>query len=293
MIEAVQGPEASGAEIHSAQVVVGGVRSLVRFAGPSSTEAVVFVHGNPGSSEDWLDVLPHVGTFARAIAPDMPGYGKADRPHDFAYTVDGYARHLDGLLEQLGVERAHLVLHDLGGPWGLQWAVEHAARVASITLINIGLVPGYRWHIIARIWRTPVIGELFQRINGRRSFRSGLNAGNPKPFPDAFVDRMFDDMDAGHKRAVLAFYRATDLDAFSRRIGPLLEPLALPALVLWGEADDALPVRYAQLQKNYFRAEVHELAGCGHWPMIDEPARVRTLIVSFLRGRVGPLSGAR
>ncbi len=51
------------------------------------------------------------------IAPDMPGYGKADRPESFDYTVEGYARHLTGILEQLGVKRAHLVLHDFGGPW--------------------------------------------------------------------------------------------------------------------------------------------------------------------------------
>ena len=275
------------AAIQTAQVLVDGVRSLVP---DSSTEAVVFVHGNPGSSEDWLDLLPHAGELARSIAPDMPGYGKADRPRTFDYTVRGYARHLSGLLKQLGVQRAHLVLHDFGGPWGLQWASEHPTQVASVSLINIGLVPGYRWHIIARIWRTPVIGELFQRINGPRSFRSGLNAGNPKRFPDAFLDRMLADMDAGHKRAVLALYRATDLDQLSRQLGPVLQPLALPALVIWGAGDDALPVRFAQTQKAYFRAEVHELEGCGHWPMIDDPERVRALLLTFLRQQVGARS---
>jgi pimeloyl-ACP methyl ester carboxylesterase len=276
------------AELRSTQLVVNGVRSLVRSSGPEDArEAVVFVHGNPGSSEDWLEVLPHVGEFARAIAPDMPGYGKADRPARFAYTVEGYARHLAGLIEQLGLTRVHLVLHDFGGPWGLEWSVAHPSQVASVTLINIGIVPGYRWHVIARIWRTPVIGELFNRINGRESFRRGLNAGNPKPFPDAFVDRMFDEMDAGHKRAVLALYRATDLDAWSRRIGASIKGLSLPALILWGAEDDALPVRFAAVQREYFRAEVHELAGCGHWPMIDEPLQVRGLIVRFLRQQLG------
>jgi pimeloyl-ACP methyl ester carboxylesterase len=281
------------AEIQTTHVEVGGVRSLVRSTGPDSNEAVVFVHGNPGSGEDWLDLLPHVGEFARAIAPDMPGYGKADRPRDFEYTVDGYARHLGGILEQLGVTRAHLVLHDIGGAWGLKWTAQHPAQVASVTLINIGLMPGYRWHVIARIWRTPLLGELFQRLNGRRSFRNGLNAGNPKPFPNDFVDRMFDSMDAGHQRAVLAFYRATDLDVFSREIGPLLKPLALPALVLWGEADDALSVRFAPLQKDYFRAEVYPLERCGHWPMIDEPERVRSLIVPFLRRHLSLVNDER
>ncbi len=67
------------AEVGQRTVVVDGVRSLVRTSGPiGASEAVVFVHGNPGSSEDWLDLLSATGEFARAIAPDMPGYGKAD-----------------------------------------------------------------------------------------------------------------------------------------------------------------------------------------------------------------------
>jgi pimeloyl-ACP methyl ester carboxylesterase len=275
------------AEILTTQVVVDGVRSLVRSSGPhDATEAVVFLHGNPGSSEDWLDLLPHVGDFARVIAPDMPGYGKADRPSGFEYTIEGYARHLSGLLERFAVTRVHLVMHDFGGPWGLQWTSEHPSQVASITLMNVGIVPGYRWHPIARIWRTPVIGELFQRIEWRRAFRNGLNAGNPKPFPEAFVNRMFDEMDAGHKRAVLALYRATDLDVFSRRVGALLKPLSLPALILWGADDDAVPARFAQVQQAYFRAETYVLAGCGHWPMIDDPDQVRGLVLPFLRRQV-------
>lgn len=66
-----------------------------------------------------------MGAFARAIAPDMPGYGRADKPENFDYTVDGYARHLAGVLDAAEVQRAHLVLHDFGGAWGLQWAATH------------------------------------------------------------------------------------------------------------------------------------------------------------------------
>jgi pimeloyl-ACP methyl ester carboxylesterase len=268
---------------------VGGVRSLVRETGPTGArEAVVFVHGNPGSSEDWLDLMALVGTFARAVAPDMPGYGKAARPVDFDYTVEGYSRHLAGLIDQLGVDRVHLVLHDFGGPWGLAWAAEHPKAVASITLVNIGVLAGYRWHKYARIWRTPILGELFQLAASRGAFRKMMNADNPKPFPTAFVDRMFDDADWGMKRAVLKLYRATsDLDGMSRALGDRLTPLKLPALVLWGSGDIFLPVRYAEEQRKYFgETEVHVLEGCGHWPFIDEPQRCADLIVPFLRKQV-------
>jgi pimeloyl-ACP methyl ester carboxylesterase len=265
------------------------VRSLLRTAGPSDArEAIVFVHGNPGSSEDWLDLLEHAGRLGRAIAPDMPGYGNADRPKDFDYTVEGYSKHLGGLLDQLGVERAHLVLHDFGGPWGLHWAATHQDRVASVTLINIGVLPGYTWHKYVRIWRTPLLGELFQLGATRGAFRTLLNGDNPKPFPNAFIDRMFDHADWGHKRAVLKLYRATsDLDGMSKQLGAALQPLRLPALVLWGDGDKFLPVRYAEIQKQYFDADVHLMPGCGHWPMIDDPERCRALVIPFLEKQLG------
>src|SRR5262249_44856014 len=153
-------------------------------------------------------------------------------------------------------------------------------------LMNIGLMPGYRWHTIARIWRTPILGELFQLINTRSDFRKGLQRVNPKPFPDEFLDRMYDSMDSAHRRAVMALYRASDLDEFSLGIGPKLQALALPALLLWGAEDTAFPARFAALQSDYFSCETHVLPGCGHWPMIDDPARVKELVLSFLRRNV-------
>ena len=128
-------------------VTVGGVRAPVLSAGPDgAAEAVVFLHSNPGGAAEWAPLLERVGALARAVAPDMPGYAGADKPRDFDYTVEGYARHLAGLLEQLDIDRVHLVMHDFGGPWGLAWAAAHGDQVASVTLINIGVLIDYRWH---------------------------------------------------------------------------------------------------------------------------------------------------
>jgi pimeloyl-ACP methyl ester carboxylesterase len=268
-------------------VVVNGVRSPVRSCGPQQArEAVVFVHGNPGSSEDWAQLLPQVGEFARAIAPDMPGFGKADRPENFDYTIAGYVRHLDGLLRQLGIDRVHLVLHDFGGAWGLAWAGEHVEAVASLTLINIGALPGYRWHKYARIWRLPLLGELYMAAATRGAFRLQLNADNPRKFPRAFTDRMYDDLDRGMKRAILKLYRATsDLDAITQSVAAQLSTAEFPVLVLWGTGDSYVPVRFAQEQPKFFRKveAVHLLEGCGHWPFIDEPEKVAALVLPYLR----------
>jgi alpha/beta hydrolase fold len=99
----------SGEAVRDRAVRVAGVRSPVREAGPATAEvAVVFVHGNAGSSRDWEKLVGLVGNFRRAVALDMPGFGRADKPADFDYTVAGYARHLGGCLAELGISRVHL-----------------------------------------------------------------------------------------------------------------------------------------------------------------------------------------
>lgn len=250
-----------------------------------STEAVVFVHGNPGSGQDWADLASRVGVFARVIAPDMPGFGQAEKPENFDYTVPGYAAHLDALLEDLGVERAHLVLHDFGGPWGLAWAAMNRDRLASLTLINSGLMLGYRWHFAARIWRLPLVGEAFQRLTTKPLFEALVNFRAVRRLPEAFVQRMYQDYDQGTRRAVLRLYRATsDLDGMARHMIDALSGLDIPVLVLWGARDAFVPKRYAGVQQEVFpQAQVHLLPDSGHFPFADDPEGVAEKLLPFLR----------
>jgi pimeloyl-ACP methyl ester carboxylesterase len=269
-------------------VPVAGVRSPVREGGPPGDEAVVFVHGNPGSSEDWIPLGEQVAGFARVIAPDMPGFGHAEKPDHFEYTVEGYAKHLAGLLDHLGVTRVHLVLHDFGGPWGLVWAAMNPGRYASTTLINCGVLPGYEWHRFARIWRTPVLGELSMLLASRKGFHKALNGERRRPLPATFIDRMYDDYDVGTRRAVLRLYRATEPGRNAARLQGALRPLDRPTLVVWGAQDPFIDVSFAERQKETFpSAEVHVLADSGHWPFADDPEGVASIVVPFLRARVG------
>jgi pimeloyl-ACP methyl ester carboxylesterase len=276
-------------------VTLNNVRSPVLDLGPRSSEAVVFVHGNPGSRLDWTRLVEAVSQFGRAVALDMPGFGEADRPATFEYTVEGYARHLAGALEQLGVSRAHLVLHDFGGAWGLAWAAAHTAQIGSVTLINIGVMEGYRWHYLARIWRTPVIGEIFMATTTRAGFTLLLKHGNPRGLPKPFVDQMWTHFDRGTRRAVLRLYRATsNVDRLFSDLRQALSSLNLPVLVIWGKHDPYVPVRYAERQREVFpRAEVTVLDDSGHWPYADNPDAVANLLIPFLQQQVTRVAHAR
>jgi pimeloyl-ACP methyl ester carboxylesterase len=231
--------------------------------------------------------MGRVGAFARAIAPDMPGFGGADKPKDFDYTVAGYARHLGGIIDALGVQRAHLVLHDFGGSWGLAWAVAHPEALASVTLINTGVLIDYSWHKYARVWRTPVAGELLQASTSRFGFRQLAGKENPGLRRDQ-IDRIYD---AGKPRATkLAtrrLFRATEADSGERELSAPLREIDPPALVIWGSDDRYVPVEQAERQRTSLpSARVEILEGRGHWPFWEDPEAVGALVVDFLQTQV-------
>jgi pimeloyl-ACP methyl ester carboxylesterase len=272
-------------EVRETAVTVGKLRSPVIEAGPADApEAVVYVHGNPGSRLDWLDLVRRTGSFARAIAPDMPGFGDADKPHprDYRYRVRNLGRHLAELLARLGVRRAHYVGHDFGGPFSIG-AVLHAPKMAgSLSFINTGILRGYKWHPWARLWRTPVIGELYMLLTTEKRFKAGF----PR-LPEAFVDQMWRHFDARTKRAVLALYRGTSTEDMSA-VAAALRAMDLPSIVVWGVHDRYVPVEFADRNQEALpRATVHRIEKAAHWPFIDQPDEVASVLLPFLKDQIG------
>jgi len=277
------------AELRRRSLEVGGARSPLLEAGPGDArEAVLFVHGNPGSSTDWTALVAATGELGRAVALDMPGFGKAHAPEGFAYDVNAYATFLEAARAELAIERVHLVVHDFGGPFGLTWGIQHPERWASVVLLNIGVMPGYEWHSLAKRWRTPVLGELLHVFIPRAAWRREMQKNNPKGLPPEFVEKMYDDYDRETRRTVLRLYRNTpDPGQTAEELGSALAPLRKPALVIWGGSDPFLDVGYAERQRDFF--DVEELAilpDSGHWAFQDDPERVRELIVGFLERRL-------
>jgi pimeloyl-ACP methyl ester carboxylesterase len=276
------------------RIEVDGISTRLLQAGPAdSSEAVVFIHGNPGSADDWEALIcaassaaPEDGQHRRAFAFDLPDFGDTIASDGFQHTVPAYAEFVEATLAALGVQRVNLVVHDFGGPIGLVWAAMHAERLASIALIDIGILPGYRWHRMARVWRTPVLGELAQAITFRSGFRRLISASEPRGLPREFLDRMYDQYDRRTRKAVLELYRATDEPgAAASELAAYMAPKDIPALVIWGEHDAYLPSSYAARQRDAFpSADVHVLPASGHWPFADSPEIVERLLVSFLNG---------
>lgn len=269
------------------EATIGGIPTPVVEAGPADEgDAIVFVHGNPGSTAEWERLVQQSGAFARAVVFDMPGFGRAGKPGDFEYSMRGYAEHLDAVFAHLGIERAHLVMHDFGGGFGLRWALEHPDRVASVSLVNTGILPGYRWHMFGRLWRLRVVGEVLQATTTRAFFRFSLGHGVPRGLPDTFLEESWRNYDRATRRVVLQLYRATPPSAIHELARNAIEHFAecdIPAMVIWGEHDPYLSWRFAETQREAFpSAQVRVLEDSGHWPHVDNPETTAGLLLPFL-----------
>lgn len=274
--------------IETRRLTVEGITTSVLVGGSGRPgEAVVFVHGNPDSGSDWMPLMTRVAPFATVVAPDLPGFGAADARADNDYTIYSYARFLDGVIGQLGIERVHLVAHDFGGPFAAAWAADHPDRVGSVTFLNTGVLLDYRWHRMARIWRTPVLGGLSMRAITPEVATAMLARENPglsAQWVDTIVAHL---MPEKTRHAVLRLYRATragDMEQLAAR----LRQHDYDALIVFGDADSYIPAEMAHRQVSAFpRADIRILRGLGHWCWLEDTDAVADQVIPFLRERVG------
>jgi pimeloyl-ACP methyl ester carboxylesterase len=250
--------------------------------GPGAGKAVpLYLHGVPTNSEDWLGFLARTG----GLAPDLPGFGRSGKPGSLRYTIDEYDRFIERFLEDAGIERVSLVMHDWGIV-GLAFAQRHPERIERLVVINaITFLPGYRWHRAARLWRTPLLGELVMGSTNRRTLKFTSRESNvtPGPMPEAWLDTVLDHFDQGTQRAILRLYRSSPPDVLEAA-GARLGQLSMPALVIWGQADPYIPARFGRAYADALgNAELLELPDAGHWPWLDRPDVIDS-VAEFLRG---------
>jgi pimeloyl-ACP methyl ester carboxylesterase len=241
------------AERHSE---VDGLGVLWRQAGDAP---VLYLHGVPTAGWQWEPFLERTG----GIAPDLPGFGRSDKPGDFDYSIDGYAAFVEAFCDEVGLERVTLVMHDWGAV-GLAFAQRLPERVERLVLIAVvPFVAGYRWHRVARAWRTPLLGELAMGFTTRFAFRRSL--------PAQLADRAFDELDHGTQRAVLRLYRSSPPEVLARH-GERLGEVGRPALVLWPARDPYIGAEFGELLARELGGDARlEPVDAGHWPWLERP----------------------
>lgn len=264
-------------EVREESAEIGGVQVNWRSAGE---RPVLYVHGVPTGSWLWEPFLDRIG----GVAPNLPGFGHSDKRGDFDHSIEGFADFLEGFTAHVGLERLTLVVQDWGGGVGLAFAQRAPERIERLVVMDsVPFLPGYRWHRIARLWRTPVVGELAMGLTTKWVLRRALGEAFTADVPEGFFDHVWEAFDQGTQRAILRLYRASPepvLEAAGARLGEL----RCPALVLWGEHDPYVPVRFGQAYAEALGGEVtYEPVDAGHWPWLDRPELVER-IAAFIAG---------
>jgi pimeloyl-ACP methyl ester carboxylesterase len=272
--------------IHQAagrRFTAGGVPSFVRDQPPSvgTGEAVVLVHGVPSSSFLYRKMIPALAQQGlRAIAFDFPGLGFADRPEGFDYSWSGLARWMGQAIDALGIDRCHLVVHDIGGPIGCEWAVRNPDRVLSLTALNTMLgVAGFRRPWTMSPFAIPGLGEVW--LASLRPFAMSQllylqaianRASTPRREVYAYY-YLLKRADGG--RAFLRIMRGFELTAEKQRF--LWEGLAerpYPARIVWGERDPALGLDQLRLVQEALEVSDPILLPAKHFLQEDQAIAV-------------------
>ncbi|HEU0249749.1 MAG TPA: haloalkane dehalogenase [Solirubrobacteraceae bacterium] len=207
---------------------------------------VVFMHGEPTWSFLWRKVMaPVLAAGFRCVAPDLPGFGRSDKPVDIDwYSYDRHVAAIAPLLEQLDIRGATMVVHDWGGPIGLRLAVEHADRFDRLVILDTGLFTGHQkmtdaWtafrDFVERTEDLPV-GML---VRGACKTDPGdeVIAAYEAPYPNA-------ESKAGARAFPLMIPRSPELPgaAEGQQVLDALRADKRPTLMLWADSDPVLPL---------------------------------------------------
>jgi haloalkane dehalogenase len=224
-----------------------GIRSFVREDGEG--EAVVCLHGVPSSCFLYRKVIAELAARGlRGVAFDLPGLGLADRPADFDYSWTGLGRFAGAAVDALGLDRFHLVVHDVGGPVGFELAAAAPERVLSLTVLNTMVeVDSFKRPWSMEPFARRGLGEVYLATLSKPAFRAlwnlqaiGDRSATPKEEVGAYVDLLKrGDRGRAFLRIMRGFERTREKrDLYVGALGGV----PYPVQVVWGADDPALPL---------------------------------------------------
>jgi pimeloyl-ACP methyl ester carboxylesterase len=266
-------------------VTANGLRFHVEETGEGP--AVLLLHGFPDTGEVWRHQAPALAAAGlRAVVPDLRGRGRSDRPDGVAaYALPELVADTTGILDALGIERAHVVGHDWGA--ALAWAVAAVApdRVERLVVMSVGFPGAVRpdlraleqaWYRLLFLF--PQAEDVLLRDDAY--LLRTLSAGAPD------VDRYLELLaEPGALTAGLNWYRANSpVENLPGADAPRLPPVAAPTLGLFGENEPYLSERAMLASERYVTGgwRYERLEDGGHWLQLEQHERVNELLIDFL-----------
>lgn len=261
----------NGIESHTATVE--GLRVHYLAEGPKTGPVVVLVHGLSGSAEDWRNLAPSLAQAGyRVYMPDLPGYGRSEKPASFSYSVPDEASVVVGFFDALGLKQVDLGGWSMGG-WIVQRvAAAHPDRVVKLMLFDsAGLYAKPAWNTGLF---TPTSPDELEELDV-------LLMPNPPKVP-GFIAR---DILRRSKRNAWVIHRAMDSMLTGRDVTDgLLPAMKMPVLIVWGSADLITPLSLGEKMHSLIpQSELDVVHGCGHLAPSQCTAQIGPVVIAFLK----------
>jgi pimeloyl-ACP methyl ester carboxylesterase len=278
-------------ETETARADVGRVIELpggdlqVREDGSASGSTVVLLHGFACSLRWWDDVASALARNHRVIRFDLLGHGGSEKPKK-GYGMESQAQLVAAALDRLGVRRATVVGHSMGGNVATALAAQRPRLVQSLVIVdtgsgkNDGELP-----FTARLGFVPVLGQAIRRVVPDAMVRDGLESAFADGFdvPDRFVedfrDMTYTSYDDSH--------RASDDYREKAGLAERLTDESVPLLVIFGSEDEIVEPRSAEGFREVPGARIVIVDGAGHSPHVERPQATARLIENFLAQKPG------
>jgi pimeloyl-ACP methyl ester carboxylesterase len=271
-------------------ISVGSLEWFIREATPDNPRdklPVLLLHGFPSQSHSWTVIMPDLANLGyHAIAPDWIGFGFSSRPekNEFAYTPEAFIKALSDLIEQLKLEKFHLVVQGFLGSVGIQYALQNPDKIERLIIINAPISTQTRLPWKIKQLGLPLVGEMLTQ--DPLMIDRTLEAGCRYPISDADLDiyrrPLLQTSSAG--RAILATLRNFQLSDAIAQIESGLKGWQKPTLIIWGLRDPWLDVNPVEkIAASLANGELVKLAEAGHYPQEHWSEKVSDALISFLQ----------
>ncbi len=251
-------------------------QGIVHYEAFGRGKPVILLHGWLGSWGCWLGTMEALAPYHRAYALDFWGFGESDKRRE-SYNIPDFVALVDQFMEGLGIEKAPVIGHSMGGTVALNLALDRPKRVEKVAAVGSPVdgrslsvflkLAGYPW-IAFLVWRSPVLLRL-----GIKLFAPWIAASWSEWY--ALLMRDLSKMTLESFLWSIHSLHHTDLR-------PRLGALGVPALGVYGSGDKIVDPRQAQLFDRIAASEVEMLDGSRHFPMLDEPERFYSIVLRFL-----------
>ena len=242
----------------------------------SSKKNLVLIHGLGASAERWEPVLPYFGKHYNVIVPDLIGFGHSDKPNT-DYTAEFFARFVSSFVETLGLGRTAIIGSSLGGQIAVEYTAAYQQSVDRLILVS----PSGAMKQSTPALDAYVMAALYPDIDSAKnafSMMTGNNKNVNQNIIDEFVKRM------RLPNAKFAFMSTLLGLKNAPEITTRLEKILVPTLVVWGELDPVIPVKYAEKFVRAIRdCRFYQMDNCGHTPYVDDPENFAKLVLDFLK----------